>query len=53
MRQLPHLPHCGYGPVKRQDLPLAYDLMASKRLQLDEVVSKVKGVMLFFLPLEE
>ena len=33
--------------VKRQDLPLAYDLMASKPLQLDEVVSKVKGVMLF------
>ena len=34
--------------VKRQDLPLAYDLMASKRLQPDEVVSKVKGVMLYF-----
>ena len=34
--------------AKRQDLPLTYDLMASKRLQLDEVVSKVKGVMLFF-----
>ena len=29
-------------------MPLAYDLMASKRLQLDGVVSKVKGVMLFF-----
>ena len=25
--------------VKRKDLPLAYYLMASKRLQLDEVVS--------------
>ena len=34
--------------MKRQDFNLANDLIASKRLQLDEVVSQVKGVMLFF-----
>ena len=34
--------------VKREDLFLAENLIASKRLQLDEKVSKVKGVQFFF-----
>ena len=34
--------------MKREDLFLAEKLIASKRLQLDEKVSKVKGVQFFF-----
>ena len=34
--------------MKREDLFLAENLIASKRLQLDEKVSKVKGVQFFF-----
>ena len=34
--------------MKREDLFLAENLIASKRLQLDEEVSKVKGVQFFF-----